>query len=135
MRMLRRRGWVAALGLVCSLAQGEVKSLLFRTSAQREVAPVGEIVDGRWIVIGNGEKAGGRVVRDTDHLRKRRPVYRFSARDDKVNRIEFSEVYGSAENLKGLSKEAVADALALKDAYFRAEYVGQRFGHQVQGCF
>ncbi len=40
------------------------------------------------------------------------PVYRFSAADDTVNRIEFSEIYGSAENLKGLSENEVADFLA-----------------------
>ena len=129
MRRFRSVVWLAVLGLACSGGRAEVKSLPFRTSAQRDVAPPQEIVDGRWIVIGNGEKAGGRVLRDTDHLHKDRPVYRFHAADDTVNRIEFSEVYGSRENLKGLAEKDLADLLAIKDAYARAE-VG-RYGDTV----
>jgi len=121
--------WVGVLGAVCCAAAAEVKPLKFRTSAQKEVAPPAEIVDGRWIVIGNSQKAGGRVVRDTDNPHKGRPVYRFEAADEKVNRIEFSEAYGSAENLKGLSEKEIADLLAIKDAYARAD--AGRYGDTV----
>ncbi len=53
-----------------ALGQGGIQSLPFRTSAQQEVAPVEEIVDGQWIVIGTSEKNGGRVVRDGDNQHK-----------------------------------------------------------------
>ena len=46
-----------------------------------------------------------------------------------MNRIEFSEVYGSAENLKGLSETEVADFLAIKDAYVNAD--AGRYGDTV----
>jgi hypothetical protein len=122
----RRRLVEAGLAIVIALTpavagQAEIETLPFRTSAQQEVAPVEEIVDGQWIVIGTSEKNGGRVIRDGDNLHKGQPVYRFSAEDDTVNRIEFSEVFGSAENLKGLSEKEIADFLAIKDAYVRAD--------------
>lgn len=127
---LVRAGLVVATALaLASPGHTEIKSLPFRTSAQEEVAPGEEIVDGQWIVIGNSEKSGGRVVRDTDNPYKGHPVYRFTAADGMVNRIEFSEVFGSAENLRGLSEKEVADFLAIKDAYVNAE-VG-RYGDTV----
>jgi heparin lyase len=110
-------------------SKAEIQSLPFRTSAQQEVAPAEEIVDGQWIVIGNSEKSGGRVFRDTDNPYGGQPVYRFSAADDSVNRIEFSEVFGSTDNLKGLSDKEVADLLAIRDAYANAK-VG-RYGDTV----
>ncbi len=84
-------GLALAIALTfATTGHAEVKSLPFRTSAQTEVAPPEEIVDGQWIVIGNSEKTGGRVVRDGDNLHNRQPVYRFSANcDPDPNRIIF----------------------------------------------
>jgi heparin lyase len=93
--------------------RAESRPLAFRGSERREVTPDNEIVDGRWIVIGNREASGGRVVRDADQSYKGSPVYRFMAADDSVNRIEFSELFGSADRLKGIPKEQVKRLAAI----------------------
>lgn len=98
--------------LFCNASAG-VEQLRFRGKERLEVAPDHEIVDGRWIVIGNSDKAGGHVFRDTEHPYKGNPVYRFKADSQEVNRIEFSELFGSAERLKGFSKEHVDQLVAM----------------------
>jgi len=84
-----------------------------RGSERREVARDEEIVDGVWIVIGNGEDRGGHVIRDAREPYKGSPVYRFRADDESVNRIELSELFGSAERLKGVARAMVERLAAI----------------------
>lgn len=111
------------LALPCRLCAEEL-SLPFRNSPQKDIVPPTNIVDGTWIIVGAREKGGGLVVRDTEHPYRGQSVYHFSATDHFVNRIEFCEVFGTEENLKGLSATSISNAVAAGSAYLNAD-VGQ----------
>jgi len=115
--------------LLCTTPSAPAEELRFRNSEQRDVVPEGNIVDGTWIVIGNSPRREGHVFRDATRPRKGCPVYRFRADSGAVNRIEFSEAFGSAANLAGLSKEQVGRVLAAGAASLNVD-VG-RFGDTV----
>lgn len=109
--------------------RGEVRQITVRTSAQMDIAGEDDIIDNAWIAIGSGHRRGAELVVDTETPYRGKPVFRFSARDDAVNRIELSEVYGSVENLASLTKKERDAAIAIKDGYINSE-VG-RFGDTV----
>jgi len=90
--------------------------LTCRSSERGKVARDEEIVDAAWIVIGNSEHRGGRLAREARVLCKGSPVYRFRAEDESVNRIELSELFGSAERLKGVSPSMVERLAAIMAA-------------------
>lgn len=102
-----------AFSLILMAGRAETKPLVYRGSERREITPDEEIIDGQWVVIGSSEKAGASVTRDTDHQYKGKPVYHFSAAGDAVNRIEFSELFGSSNSLKNLSEDQVRRVVAL----------------------
>ncbi len=90
--------------------------LTCRGSERGKVAGDDEIVDAAWIVIGNSEHRGGHLAREARVLCKGGPVYRFRAEDESVNRIELSELFGSAERLKGVSPAMVERLTAITAA-------------------
>lgn len=113
--IVRRPYWfIPACCIAVGLAGAGEQRLSFRSSERAEVTPTNQIVDGRWIIIGNSDQAGGHVTRDADHPRQGAPVYRFVADSQGVRRIEFSELFGSPETLRGLAQEQVDRLVAVK---------------------
>ncbi|MDO5980030.1 heparin lyase I family protein [Flavivirga spongiicola] len=88
------------------------KEITSRSSAQKDVASASDIVDGRFIVIGNRSPSGIVTREET----KKGPIYHFKATGD-ANRIEFSPCFGSKENLKDISQEEIELLKKIKSAY------------------
>jgi heparin lyase len=109
------------LTFVAAVGQASVEPLPFRNSAQRDIVPPENIVDGLWCIVGTREQGGGQVLRDTDHPYEGQPVYHFSAASHSVKRVEFSQMFGSVKNLAGLSAGTVSNAVAFGCAYLNAE--------------
>lgn len=93
---------------------GMGESIPSRISAQRDVPKPEDIVDGRFIVVGNPEPEG-KLYRDIINTYKGHPVYRFEA-TPKVNRVELTTCYGS--NLDGIPEEELATLSELANLYF-----------------
>lgn len=94
---------------------GKGESITSRLSAQRDVPQESDIIDGRFIVVGNPEPEG-RLYRDVVNTYKGEPVYRFEASPE-VNRVELTTCYAS--NTEDLSEEDVAELSAIANLYFR----------------
>ncbi len=92
---------------------GKGESITSRLSAQKDIPKAGEVVDGKYIVVGNREPKGI-LQRNVINTYKGHPVYHFSATPD-VNRIELTTCYGS--NLEEVSGELRADLIASKNIY------------------
>ncbi len=97
-------------------ARDSAAPLTCRSSERGKIAGDEEIIDAAWIVIGNSEHRGGHLAREVRVLCKGSPVYRFRAEDESVNRIELSELFGSAERLKGVSPAMVERLAAIMAA-------------------
>ncbi len=92
---------------------GKGESITSRLSAQKDIPNPDDLVDGKYIVVGNREPRGI-LQRNIINSYKGHPVYHFSATPD-VNRIELTTCYGS--NLEGVSKAKLADLIATKNVY------------------
>lgn len=92
---------------------GQGESITSRLSAQKDIPKADDIVDGKYIVVGNREPRGI-LKRNVINSYKGHPVYHFSATPD-VNRIELTTCYGS--NLEGLSQQKLAELIATKNIY------------------
>ncbi|MCG8306895.1 MAG: polysaccharide lyase [Cytophagales bacterium] len=86
--------------------------LTSRLSAQKNVATAEDIVDDRFIIVGDRSPNGIVTREETDDG----PVYHFSATGE-ANRIEFTTCFGSEENLKGISNEEIELFKKIKSAY------------------
>lgn len=86
--------------------------LTSRLSAQKDVAKVEDIVDSKFIIVGDSSPKGEvfREETSTD------PIYHFSA-TGAANRIEFTTCFGSNENLKSVSDEEIELMKKIKSAY------------------
>lgn len=92
---------------------GKGERVTSRLSAQRDVPTPEEVIDGKYIVVGNPEPAG-MLYRDVINSYKGHPVYRFEATPE-VNRVELTTCYAS--NLDGVSEAKLAELSALANLY------------------
>jgi hypothetical protein len=94
---------------------GKGENITSRLSAQRDVPKSEDIVDGKFIVVGNREPEG-KLYRDVINTYRGEPVYRFEA-SPKVNRVELTTCYGS--NLDGFSEKEIAELSELANLYVK----------------
>jgi len=92
---------------------GKGENVTSRLSAQKDIPKTDEVIDGKYIVVGNREPEGI-LHRDVINTHQGHPVYHFSA-TPKVNRIELTTCYGS--NLEGISEEKLTDLITTKNIY------------------
>ena len=83
-----------------------------RLSAQQDIAKPHDIIDNTFIVVGARSPKG--IVKRVET--KKDTIYHFEATGN-ANRIEFTTCYGTEENLRGYSEEALNDLRVIKDIY------------------
>ncbi|VGO22326.1 DUF1961 family protein [Pontiella sulfatireligans] len=94
---------------------GKGENITSRLSAQRDVPQPKDVIDGKFIVVGNPEPEG-KLYRDVINTYKGNPVYRFEA-SPKVNRVELTTCYAS--NLEGFSERELSDLSELANLYLK----------------
>ncbi|QZT37473.1 polysaccharide lyase [Halosquirtibacter xylanolyticus] len=107
--------WIAILFTTTGALSQEkqnTKQLLSRLSAQKDIAKRNEIIDNKFIIIGNKPPHGivSREVTTTD------TIYHFQA-DNKANRIEFTTCFASEINLKGVTSKKRETLSKIKKLY------------------
>lgn len=92
------------------------QEILNRFNIQTGIRKPTEIVDCNMVPTGSSGE-GYEIWRDPDNPYKGNPSYRFYMRDDKKNRVEFSSLFVTAEDISNLSQQQIKENIKAKSLY------------------